>query len=67
MAVYSQNMLWEGKVTIINGILDGNIMYEINDILMQQDADKLHMNWECKKYMYVKHHCKSEKELFCIV
>jgi hypothetical protein len=32
MAVYSQNMLWEGKGTvIIRFIVDGNILYEINN------------------------------------
>jgi hypothetical protein len=33
MAVYSRNMLWEGKGTVISCIIDGNILYEINETL----------------------------------
>jgi hypothetical protein len=38
MAMHGLNMLGEGKGTIISCIIDGNILYEINGTLMQQDA-----------------------------
>jgi hypothetical protein len=41
MAVYGQNVLWEGEGTIIGCTVEGNtILYKINYMLMKHNAYK---------------------------